>query len=134
MLVREHQSKSIKSKSDLVAARKLIMAEAIKGGMSSTRQTHLRTAASELLSNMLKYAGGGEIRIEVVEYSGKQAIRIIFQDHGPGIENLEEAMKDGFSTGSSLGNGLSSVQRLVDNFTIETEKGKGTQATILQWF
>jgi len=134
MIVRGHQSKSIKSKSDLVEARKLIMAEAVKGGMSSTRQTHLRTASSELLTNMLKYAGGGDMRIEVVEYSGKQAIRVVFRDQGPGIDDLEQAMKDGYSTGDTLGNGLSSVKRLVDNFTIETEKSKGTQATILQWF
>ena len=134
MIVLKHQSMMIQDQADLVAARRLVSENAKEGGMTVTRENHLRTAASELLTNMLRHAGGGDMRLELIEDSGKQALRVIFLDHGPGIEDLERAMEDGYSTLASLGNGLSSARRLVDDFSIWSEKGQGTRATILQWF
>ncbi len=134
MIVRNYQTMIVRDQADLVTARKAVSEMAKEGGMNSTRENHLRTAASELLTNMIRHAGGGDMRLELVEQSGRQAVRIFFQDEGPGIEDIEKAMTDGYSTTTSLGNGLPSARRLVDDFSIASEKGHGTRAMILQWF
>ena len=102
--------------------------------MGLVNQTKLLTASSELVRNMLRYGGGGSVLCEVVSQSVLQkGIRLTFEDSGPGIANVAEAMKDGFSTGKSLGLGLPGAKRLVNLFEISSQVGQGTKIMILKW-
>ncbi len=96
-------------------------------------QTKMVTAASELGRNVVVHGGGGTARLELLADGGRQGIRVTFQDHGPGIANVEQALRDGFTTGDGLGLGLGGSKRLVDDFEIESEVGKGTRVTITKW-
>jgi serine/threonine-protein kinase RsbT len=96
-------------------------------------QTKLVTAASELARNTLTHGGGGSARIEVVEEGGRQGIRLVFEDRGPGIEDLKLALTDGYSTGQGLGLGLSGSRRLVNEFEITTKVGEGTRVAVTKW-
>ncbi len=96
-------------------------------------QTRLVTAASELARNIQRYATRGEISMERVAAAGRIGIRLTFRDHGPGIENIEQAMTDGFTTSRGLGKGLPGSKRLVDEFDIQSEVGHGTTVTITKW-
>lgn len=118
---------------DVVLFRNRLKEYAVKIGMGLVNQTKLITAASELTRNMLKYAGGGIALIEVVSEGVQNGIRVTFTDEGPGIEDVPKAMQDGFSTGKSLGPGLPDAKRLVSEFTIDSEVGKGTVITIMKW-
>jgi serine/threonine-protein kinase RsbT len=118
---------------DVVPFRSRVKEHAVRIKMSLVNQTKLITAASELVRNMLKYGGGGQAGIEVITEGITTGIRLTFADKGPGIENIEDAMKDGFSTGKSLGVGLPGAKRLVNNFSIKSEPGKGTTVTIIKW-
>jgi len=106
-------------------------AQKIKMGL--VNQTKLITAASELVRNMLRYADGGNISIEVVSRGRENGIRLIFTDSGPGISDVQLAMRDGYSTAKSLGLGLPGAKRLVSDFSISSELGKGTVVTIIKW-
>src|ERR1700676_3016664 len=101
--------------------------------MGLVNQTKLITAASELVRNMLRYASGGKILIEIVSKERNNGIRLTFIDKGPGIKDLSLAMKDGYSTNRSLGLGLPGARRLSNEFDIRTEVGKGTTVTIIKW-
>jgi len=101
--------------------------------MSLVNQTKLITAASELVRNMLKYANGGTVLIEVISQGRDSGIRLVFQDKGPGIEDISLAMKDGYTTGKSLGIGLPGAKRLVNEFDIKSEVGTGTTVSIVKW-
>ena len=118
---------------DAIFFRNRLKEYAVKIGMGLVNQTKLITAASELTRNMLKYAGGGTAVIEVVSEGNQNGIRITFTDEGPGIADISQAMQDGFSTGKSLGLGLPGAKRLVSDFMIESEVGKGTTIKILKW-
>lgn len=125
MLIRQEQ--------DVVPFRNRVKEYATKIGMGLVNQTKLITAASELVRNMLRYANGGEAMIEVVSDGRNNGVRLIFSDKGPGIADLKQAMKDGFSTGKSLGLGLPGTKRLVNEFDIKSAVGQGTTVTILKW-
>jgi serine/threonine-protein kinase RsbT len=101
--------------------------------MSLVNQTKLITAASELVRNMLKYGNGGKIILEIISKSGQSGVRLTFVDEGPGIENIPQAMQDGFSTGKSLGLGLPGAKRLVNEFDIKSVVGAGTTVTVTHW-
>lgn len=118
---------------DVVPFRNRVKEYATKIGMGLVNQTKLITAASELVRNMLRYANGGETLIEVVSKGRENGIRLTFTDKGPGIANIEQAMKDGFSTGKSLGLGLPGTKRLVSEFDIKSTLGKGTVVTVIKW-
>lgn len=118
---------------DVVPFRNRIKEYAVKIGMSVLNQTKLITAASELVRNMLKYGGGGKVLIEVVSKGRENGIRLIFKDQGPGIPDIKQAMKDGYSTAKSLGLGLPGARRLVNEFDIQSEVGKGTTVTLIKW-
>lgn len=105
----------------------------VKIGMGLVNQTKFITAASELARNMLKYAGGGKVNIEIVSKGRENGVRLTFEDKGPGIENIELAMRDGYSTGKSLGLGLPGAKRLVSEFDIKSTIDVGTTVTILKW-
>ena len=118
---------------DVIPFRNRLKEYAVKVGMSLVNQTKIITAASELARNMLKYAGGGVAIIEVVSKGRENGIKLTFADKGPGIADIKMAMKDGFSTGKSLGLGLPGTRRLVSEFDIVSEVGKGTTVTVTKW-
>lgn len=123
----------IEKEQDVVPFRNRVKEYAVKIGMSQVNQTKLITAASELVRNMLKYAGGGISLIEVISEGRNSGIRLVFQDKGPGIADIALAMKDGFSTTKSLGLGLPGTKRLVNEFDIKSKVGEGTTVTIIKW-
>lgn len=118
---------------DVIPFRNRLKEYATKIGMGLVNQTKIITAASELARNMLRYANGGRATIEVVNQGRQNGIRLIFRDEGPGIPDVKLAMKDGYSTGRSMGLGLPGTRRLVSEFHIESEVGKGTTVTVIKW-
>jgi len=124
---------AIQKEQDVVPFRNRVKEYATKIGMSLVNQTKLITAASELVRNMLKYAGGGSTLIEVVSRGRENGIRLTFADKGPGIKDIQLALKDGFSTGKSLGLGLPGAKRLCSEFDIKSAPGKGTTVIIIKW-
>ena len=118
---------------EVVPFRNRVKEFAVKIGMSLVNQTKLITAASELVRNMLKYANGGKITIEIISKNGQSGIRLTFEDQGPGIKDISLAMKDGYSTGRSLGLGLPGTKRLVSEFDLKSVPGEGTTVTIIHW-
>jgi len=118
---------------DVVLFRNRLKEYAVKIGMGLVNQTKLITAASELVRNMIKYASGGHILIEVISKGRENGIRLTFKDQGPGIPDIPLAMKDGFSTGKSLGLGLPGARRLVSEFDIKSIVGEGTTVSIIKW-
>lgn len=123
----------VQREQDVVLFRNRVKEYAVKIKMGLVNQTKLITAASELVRNMLRYANGGEVLIEVVSRGRDNGIRLTFSDKGPGIADISLAMKDGFSTGKSLGLGLPGTKRLVNEFDIKSEPGKGTRVMIIKW-
>jgi serine/threonine-protein kinase RsbT len=124
---------SIQKEQDVILFRNRLKEFATRIKMGLVNQTKLITAASELVRNMLKYADGGDITIEVVTKGRDNGIRVIFRDEGPGIADIKLAMKDGYSTARSLGLGLPGAKRLVNDFSITSEVNKGTVVTIIKW-
>ena len=118
---------------DVIPFRNRVKEYAAKIGMSLLNQTKIITAGSEIARNMLKYANGGKILIEVVSKGRENGIRLTFKDEGPGIKDIPLAMKDGYSSGKSLGLGLPGTKRLVSEFNIESVVGKGTTVTVIKW-
>lgn len=118
---------------DVVFLKNRVKETAVKIKMGLVNQTRLITAASELIRNMLRYADGGECLIEVVSSGRNNGVRLTFSDKGPGIPDIELALKDGYSTGKSLGLGLPGSKRLVNEFDIKSKVGEGTTVTILKW-
>lgn len=114
---------SIHTASDVVLARQLARRLAVQLGFGKANQTRLATAVSELTRNVIEYAGNGECRIDDASDATFWRIRIVVEDHGPGIADLEQAMQDGYSTGGSLGAGLPGTRRLVDSFAIDSRPG-----------
>ncbi|WP_408647444.1 ATP-binding protein [Streptomyces geranii] len=102
-------------------------------GLSLVDQTKLITAASELARNALIYGGGGTVRAGLVEANGRRGVAAVFEDSGPGISDVGQAMTDGWTSGSGLGLGLSGARRLVDDFELSTVPGEGTAVTIVKW-
>ena len=118
---------------DVVPFRNKARECAVNIGMGVLNQTKLITAASELARNMLKYGKGGVILIEVITRGKDTGVRLTFTDKGPGIENVNLALKDGYSTGNSLGLGLPGAKRLVNEFEIQSGAGQGTKITVIKW-
>lgn len=133
MVVLNKDRMSIQREQDVVPFRNRVKEYAVKIGMGLVNQTKLITAASELVRNMLRYANGGEVLIEVVSRGRENGVRLTFMDKGPGIADIDQAMKDGFSTGRSLGLGLPGTKRLVSEFNIRSQVGEGTTVTIIKW-
>jgi len=132
-VILNRDSMSIIREQDVVPFRNRVKEYAVKIGMSLVNQTKLITGASELVRNMLKYANGGVVRIEVISKGRDNGIRLIFEDKGPGIPDVQKAMLDGFTTGKSMGLGLPGTKRLMNEFKIHSEVGKGTVVTVVKW-
>jgi serine/threonine-protein kinase RsbT len=123
----------IRSQEDIVRVRQATRENAIAQGFSLVDQTKLVTAASEIARNTLDYGNGGEVEITRVIDGPRKGVRLTFSDQGPGIDDLEKALTDGFSTGGGLGLGLSGARRLSNEFTIDSAPGKGTRIMIARW-
>jgi serine/threonine-protein kinase RsbT len=123
----------IRSSDDVVRVRQQARTMAVAAGLSLVDQTKIITAASELARNTLDYGGGGEVLMEVVEETGRRGLRIVFEDRGPGIADVAQAMRDGFTSGSGLGLGLGGAKRLSNEFKIESALGSGTKISIARW-
>jgi serine/threonine-protein kinase RsbT len=124
---------AIESDADVVTARQRARALAIGLDMPSTDQTLLATAISEIARNITAYAVRGEVLLDVVQDGARRGVRVVAQDEGPGIEDLEKALTDGYTTGGGLGLGLPGARRLVDDFDIQTAPGQGTRVTLVKW-
>lgn len=118
---------------DVVRVRQEVRARAVEVGLSLVDQTKIVTAASELARNTLEYGGGGECRIEALQDGGRRGLRLTFEDQGPGIPDLDLALKDGWTSGKGLGLGLSGARRLSSEFDIQSTVGEGTRVVIARW-
>lgn len=123
----------IRSDADIVSARQQGRALAATIGFTATDATLMATAISELARNIVTYAQQGEMIMRGVETSNAKGIMIIARDSGPGIRSIQDALRDGYSTSGGLGLGLPGVKRLMDEFVIESEVGRGTAVTIMKW-
>ncbi len=125
----------IVAEADLIRVRQALRAEALRAGLGLVDQTKLITAGSELARNILTYATGsrGRLRVDQIAARGRRGVRAEFSDGGPGIDDVDKALTDGFSTTGSLGLGLPGAKRLVDEMTITTGPGQGTTVTIVKW-
>jgi len=118
---------------DIVTVRHAVRRQAVKIKLSLVDQTKIVTAASELARNMFVYAGGGEVTLEVLQEDARHGLRAHFVDKGPGIPDIDRALRDGFTTGSGMGLGLGGAKRLVNEFSIESKPAQGTHVTITRW-
>ena len=123
----------LRSMDDIIKARQLVRECAIFQGLSLVDQTKLVTAASELARNTMIHGGGGEMRLQALSEGPRRGVKVMFIDEGPGIPDLELAMKDGYTTKGGLGLGLSGSKRLVNEFEIDSKPGKGTTVCITRW-
>ena len=108
-------------------------AKALGAGFSLVDQTKIITAASEIARNTVDYGGGGTLRIEVLRNGQRRGVRLTFSDTGPGIPDIAKAMTDGYTSGQGLGLGLSGAKRLVNEFSITSAPGQGTQIMLARW-
>ncbi|HEU5437183.1 MAG TPA: anti-sigma regulatory factor [Telluria sp.] len=123
----------LRSDEDVVGLRKQVRERAVAIALSLVDQTKLVTAASELARNTIKYGGGGQVHLDALTDGMRQGVGLIFVDGGPGIADLDAALRDGYTTGGGLGLGLGGSKRLVDEFEIDTKTGEGTAVCIVKW-
>ncbi len=124
---------ALQNSRDILTVRNAVRMWAADLGFNLVDQTKMITAASELARNTVDYGGGGEVAFEMLNDGPRRGLKLQFIDQGPGIPNIDLALKDGYTTGSGLGLGLGGAKRLVNDFKIESEVGKGTRITITRW-
>jgi serine/threonine-protein kinase RsbT len=127
------QTYPLRTDEDVVRLRKAVRELAVEIGLSLVDQTKAITAASELGRNTLRYAGSGEVRVELLTNGLARGLRVTFTDNGPGIPDLQLALTDGYTTGGGLGLGLGGAKRLVDDFSVDSRVGEGTTVVITKW-
>ena len=123
----------IHAEGDIVLVRQQVRARVVALGFGLVDQTKTITAASELARNTLIYGGGGVARYETLQMGPRKGLRVTFEDQGPGIDDIELALKDGYTTGHGMGLGLSGARRLVNDFAIDSRVGEGTRVSITKW-
>jgi serine/threonine-protein kinase RsbT len=133
MVVLKDETAPIRASDDVVKVRRIVRDWAVSLGFSLVDQTKVVTAASELARNVIDYGGGGDFRIEALNNDSRRGLRLTFSDEGPGIIDMEQAMKDGFTTGGGLGLGLGGAKRLVNEFLIDSKPGRGTTVIVVRW-
>ena len=129
----EAKTLTLKSSEDVVRMRQAVREHAIELGFGLVDQTKLVTAASELARNAIIYGGGGEVKVETLTEGERRGIGLTFSDRGPGIADIQQALKDGYTSGNGLGLGLGGAKRLSNEFHIISEVGVGTRITIKRW-
>lgn len=132
MAVVSSESVPIAAEPDVVAVRRRVREVSIKLGFTLVDQTKIVTAASELARNTIIHGGGGKMHLETLN-GPRTGLRLTFEDRGPGIPDVDMALRDGFTTGSGLGLGLGGAKRLVNDFDITSRVGEGTRVTITRW-
>src|SRR5689334_13198410 len=133
MTLLKHEVMEVGSSADIVRVRQQVRAWASELGFGLVDQTKIVTAASELARNTLDYGGGGTVRLEAHNDGPRRGLRLVFEDQGPGIPDIELALKDGYTTGNGLGLGLGGAKRLSSEFLIQSKPGEGTKVTITRW-
>lgn len=133
MAVQKDETMPVSSSADIVLVRQAARTWAVQLGFSLVDQTKIVTAASELARNMVDYGGGGKVRLEALQQGIRRGLRLTFEDQGPGIPDMDLALKDGYTTGGGLGLGLSGSKRLMNEFEIVSNVGEGTRVTITKW-
>jgi serine/threonine-protein kinase RsbT len=130
---KRHETLVISSSEDIVRVRQAVRARVVELGFNLIGQTKLVTAASELARNTLEFGGGGTVRLEIISTSTHTGVRLTFEDHGPGIPDIELALKNGYTMGNGLGLGLGGARRLVNEFQLDSQVGRGTRVSIIRW-
>jgi len=123
----------VRHSDDVLRVRQIVRNWAVEAKFSLVDQTKLVTAASEIARNTVIYGGGGELRLEAVEERGRLGLKLCFSDRGPGIADVELALRDGYTSGNGLGLGLGGARRLVNDFAIESRAGEGTTVRMTRW-
>ncbi|PYM96600.1 MAG: anti-sigma regulatory factor [Candidatus Rokuibacteriota bacterium] len=117
----------------MVRVRQIVRRWAVELGFGLVDQTKIVTAASEIARNTVDYGGGGEVLVESLSENARRGLRLVFEDKGPGIQNIDEALKDGFTTSRGLGLGLGGARRLATEFSVESRPGEGTRVSLTRW-
>lgn len=133
MTVSKEHVVSVRTSEDVVIARQSVREWAVRLGFSLVEQTKVVTAASELARNTLVHGGGGTMTLQAVEDNGRSGLQLFFEDQGPGIPDIQEALRDGYTTGTGLGLGLGGARRLSSEFEIHSAPDKGTRVRIVRW-
>jgi serine/threonine-protein kinase RsbT len=133
MTVERSELLEVRSANDIVRVRQRMREWAVEAGFSLVDQTKVVTAASELARNTLEHGGGGTARVELIADGGRRGLRLICEDTGPGIADVQLALKDGYTSRGGLGLGLGGARRLVNDFAIESRVGEGTRVTVTRW-
>ena len=133
MQTTKSESVPVRTSGDVVSVRHHVRRWAVELGFTIVEQTKIVTAASELARNMIDYGGGGTLLLEALEDGIRKGLRLTFEDHGPGIPDIQAALRDGFTSGSGMGLGLGGSKRLSNEFDIQSAPGQGTRVTIARW-
>jgi serine/threonine-protein kinase RsbT len=133
MAVIQDELLGIRSPEDIVLVRRIVREWSVASGFSLVEQTKMVTAASELARNTLEYGGGGEVQVQRLNDDQRRGVRLEFRDKGPGIPDIERALRDGYTTGGGLGLGLGGARRLANDFEIQSAPGQGTTVMIARW-
>jgi serine/threonine-protein kinase RsbT len=133
MTVERSELLEVRYANDIVRVRQRMREWAVEAGFSLVDQTKVVTAASELARNTLEHGGGGTARVELLADGGRRGLRLICEDAGPGIADVQLALKDGYTSRGGLGLGLGGARRLVNDFAIESRLGEGTRVTATRW-
>jgi len=133
MPVTRSEALGLRSAADVVSVRQAVRTWAIDAGFSLVDQTKMVTAASEIARNTIDYGGGGMATLELITEGSRRGLRVVFEDKGPGISDIQQAMTDHYTTGNGLGLGLGGAKRLVNEFHISSRVGEGTRVVITRW-
>jgi serine/threonine-protein kinase RsbT len=133
MAVVRDETRPLRTGDDVVRVRQVVREWAVGTGFSLVDQTKIITAASELARNAVTHGGGGMVRLQALNDGPKRGLRLVFEDQGPGIADVEQAVRDGFTTGSGLGLGLGGAKRLMNEFEVASRLGEGTRVTVTRW-
>ena len=133
MQISKSETAQVNTSDEVVRVRHLVRKHAVDLGFSLVEQTKIVTAASELARNMVDYGGGGALLVEALDDGSRKGLRLTFEDQGPGIPDIDQALRDGFTTGNGMGLGLGGAKRLSNQFEIRSMPGQGTRVMILRW-
>ncbi len=133
MKVLSSESMPLRSSEDIVLVRQAVRKGVVALGFGLVDQTKIVTASSELARNTIDYGGGGTVELAVIENGHRKGFRLVFEDHGPGIADIDTALRDGFTSGNGMGLGLGGAKRLSHEFEISSKQGEGTRVSILRW-
>lgn len=133
MQVRKSESVAVRSAAEVVSVRHTVRRWAVEIGFSLVEQTKIVTAASELARNMVDYGHGGTLLLEMLDDGMRRGLRLTFEDQGPGIADIQQALRDGFTSGGGMGLGLGGAKRLMNEFDIRSAPGEGTRVTIARY-